>query len=79
MPLKLLPPDADQIAMAKEINRKLSANTKLTFYRTQTEEAETKYGAVFEYGTARKNILSSNPFCDSDQVVHAIEAWVRGL
>lgn len=75
---KLLPPDENQKALSRKVNGKLGPNQRVTFFRA-TVDGVTQFGAVFEYGLARKADLKASPYYDVDQVVADVERWVKRL
>jgi hypothetical protein len=78
-PTRLLPPDAEQVSLAKEVNAKLGGDRKVTFYRALKPEGTVDYGMVFQYGSARKSVVSEVPQFDVDEIVRDVERWVRYL
>jgi hypothetical protein len=78
-PLAMLPPDDDQVRLAKEVNTKLGPDTKVTFFRSFSEADGMRFGVVYQYGSARRSFLSAVPHYDADDLVDRINNWVKRL
>jgi hypothetical protein len=76
---RLLPPDAEQLELAKEVNGKLGGDSKVTFYRKLEADGQTAYGVVYQYGTARRVYEQPVPHHDVDEIVQDVERWIRRL
>ena len=78
-PIKMLPPDDQQREFAQEVQQRLPSEARISFYRTETEQAGKRYGVIFQYGSARHTELSSVPHYDSDQMVLDVMHWIAAL
>jgi hypothetical protein len=77
--IQMLPPDDQQREIASEVQAKLPpGEAKVSFYRTITEGA-TRYGTIYQYGSARRNFVSDVPPHDPDDIVKRVKRWVASL
>lgn len=75
----MLPPTADDLALAAEVNRKLPPHAQVTLYRVETGDDMLIYAMIYEYYSARKPISRAYPFYDSDEVVKDVLLWIETL
>lgn len=74
-----LPPDAEQLELAAEVNLRLGGDKRVNFYRVKNDDGGISYGAVFSYGTARHVKQQDAPWFDPDELVAAVTRWVERL
>jgi len=77
MPAKLLPPDANLLALARIINARLPPSAAVNFYRLAHEDGREQTGIIYQVGLRRAVVMSQGSLGegDADEIVKAVNEW----
>jgi len=78
--MKNLPPDDEQVAVAKFVNAKLAPLASVSFYRIDPEDQTPLLtGIVFVCGARRALVKRRQPVAleDAPELIAAVEQWIN--